>query len=78
MSTIFISSSFLVALSLPTELQSFFKKWAITGIFSFIFGLFQTNINTILQQIYVKMSIQYTVYSAGIRTHNLEIASRLP
>ena len=30
------------------------KKWANPASFSFIFGLFQTNINTILQQINVK------------------------
>ena len=41
--------------------QSFFLKWANPASFLFIFGLFQTNINTILQQINVKkMSIQYT------------------
>ena len=33
----------------------------------FIFGLFQTNINTILQQINVKNV--HPVYGAGIRTH---------
>ena len=27
------------------------KKWANPASFSFIFGLFQTNINTILQQL---------------------------
>ena len=35
-------------------LHSFFNKWAIPCLFLFIFGLFQTNINTILQQIHVK------------------------
>ena len=34
--------------------QSFFLKWANPASFLFIFGLFQTNINTILQQINVK------------------------
>ena len=32
----------------------FLKKWANPASFLFIFGLFQTNINTILQQINVK------------------------
>ena len=32
----------------------FLKKWAIPGLFLFIFGLFQTNNNTILQQNNVK------------------------
>ena len=42
---------------LPTliKLNCFFK-WAIPGLFSFIFSLFQRNINSILQQIIVKKS----------------------
>ena len=44
--------------------------------FSFIFGLFQTNINTILQQINVKNV--HPVYSTGIRTHDLQNLSLLP
>ena len=44
--------------------------------FSFIFGLFQTNINTILQQINVKNV--HPVYGTGIRTHDLKIVSLLP
>ena len=31
-----------------------FKKWAIPRLFLFIFGLFQANINTVLQQTNVK------------------------
>ena len=44
--------------------------------FSFIFGLFQTNINTILQQINVKNV--HPVYGTGIRTHDLQNVSLLP
>ena len=44
--------------------------------FSFIFGLFQTNINTILQQINVKNV--HPVYGTGIRTHDLQNMSLLP
>ena len=47
------------ALGLKNE-EFLLKKWAILASFLFIFGLFQTNINTILQQINVKNSIQYT------------------
>ena len=38
--------------------------------------LFQTNINTIFQQINVKNV--HPVYGAGIRTHNLQNMSLLP
>ena len=38
------------------------------GIFLFIFGLFQTNINTIFKNV-------HTVYCAGIKTHNFYIES---
>ena len=44
--------------------------------FLFIFGLFQTNINTILQQINVKNV--HPVYGNGIRTHDLLYMSLLP
>ena len=45
-------------------------------IFRLIFSLFQTNINTILQQINVKNV--HPVYSTGIRTHDLQNVSLLP
>ena len=38
--------------------------------YSFIFGLFQTNINTILLQINVKNV--HPVYGTGIQTHDLK------
>ena len=44
--------------------------------FSFLFGLLQTNINTILQQITVKNV--HPVLSAGILSHDLQIVSHLP
>ena len=44
--------------------------------YSFIFGLFQTNINTILLQINVKNV--HPVYGTGIQTHNLQNISLLP
>ena len=44
--------------------------------FSFIFSLFKTNINTILQQIDVKNV--HPVYGTGIRTHDLQNMSLLP
>ena len=57
-----------------TEFVAFFK-WAIPGLFSFVFGLLQTNINTILQQINVK--IVHQVHGAGIQTNNLQNMSLL-
>ena len=48
----------------------------IPGLFSFIFGLFQTNVIIFLHQINVK-NVQ-RVYSAGIWTLNLQIASLIP
>ena len=54
----------------------FFKNWPTPASFSFIFGLFQTNIITILQQIYVKNV--HPVYGAGIRTHDLWNVSLFP
>ena len=54
----------------------FKKKWAISGLFLFIYGLFQANINTIFQQINVKNV--HPVYGAGIRTHDLQNMSLLP
>ena len=45
------------------------------GSFSFIFGRFHTNINTILQQINVKNV--HLVYSTGIRTHDCKNMSLL-
>ena len=53
-----------------------FLKWAIPGLFPFNFGLCQTNINTILQQINVKNI--HPVYDAGIRTHDLQNMSLSP
>ena len=44
--------------------------------FSFIFGLFQAKIITILQQINVK--IVHPMYGAGIQTHDLRNTSLLP
>ena len=44
--------------------------------FSFIFGLFQTNINTILQQINVKNV--HSFCGTGIQTHNLENVCLFP
>ena len=48
---------------------------AIPASFSFIFGLFQVNINTFVQQINVKNV--YAVYGTGIRTHDLQNVSLL-
>ena len=49
--------------------------------FSFIFGLFQANINTIFTtnqcEKNIQMSIQYT-YSVGIQTYDLSNMSRHP
>ena len=50
-----------------------FLKWTIPASFSFIFGHFQTNLNTSLQQINVK-NVQYT----GIRIHNHQNMSLFP
>ena len=41
----------------------------IPSLFSFIFDLFQTNIDTFLQQMNVKYV--HPVYGAEIQTHNL-------
>ena len=60
----------------PLVANFFLKKWANPASFSFIFGLFQTNINTILQQINVKNV--HPVYGTGIRTHDLLNMSLLP
>ena len=54
----------------------FLKKWANPSSFSFIFGLFQTNIYTILQQINVKNV--HPVYGTVIRTLDLQNMSLLP
>ena len=50
-------------------------KWPSPASFSFIFGLFQTNINTILLQIYVKNG--HPVYSARLWNHDLQYMSLL-
>ena len=44
--------------------------------FSFIFGLFQKNINTILQQINVKKCP--SSFGTGVRTHKFKNVSLLP
>ena len=54
----------------------FFLNGPSPASFSFIFGRFQTNINTILKQINVKNV--HTVYGAGIWTHNLQNTSIFP
>ena len=56
--------------------QNWLNKWAIPGPFLIYFGLFQTNINTILQQINVKNV--HPVYGTGIRTHDLKNMSLHP
>ena len=53
-----------------------FKNGQSPASFSFIFGLFQTNINAILQQINVKKV--HPVYATGIQTHDLQNVSLLP
>ena len=55
------------------KFKYFFKNGPSPASFSFIFGLFQTNINTILQQIYVKNV--HPVYSTRIRTHDRQDVS---
>ena len=55
--------------------QMLFKKWAIYGIFLLSFDLFQTNIDTILQQINGKNV--HPVYGAEIQTHDLQNTSLL-
>ena len=58
-------------------LWPFFKKWANSGLFLFMFGLFkQTSIY--LQQINVKKCRFDPVYGARIQTHDLSIKSHLP
>ena len=54
----------------------FLKNGPSPDSFSFIFGLFQTNINKILQQINVKNGLP--VYGAGIQNHDLQNVSLLP
>ena len=54
----------------------FFLNWPSPASFPFIFGLLQTNINTILQQINVKNV--HPVYDTVIRTHDLTNVSHLP
>ena len=51
------------------EKSTFYKNGPSPACFSFIFGLFQTHIDTILQQINVKNV--HSVYGAGIQTHDL-------
>ena len=53
-----------------------FKNGPSPVSFTFIFGLFQTNFNTILQPINVKNV--HPVYGAGIQTHDLQNMSLLP
>ena len=53
-----------------------FKNGPSPTSFSFIFSLFQTNINTSLQQINVKNA--HPVYGTGILTHDLQNVSLLP
>ena len=55
--------------------QSFFKKWAILGLFFVYFRLFKQTLQ-FLQQINVKNV--HPVYGAGIRTHDLWNMSLLP
>ena len=64
--------------NIPYMLDWFFplKIGQSPASFSFIFGLFQTNINTILQQINVKNV--HLVYVTGIQTYNLQNVSLLP
>ena len=60
----------------PGLLLVFLKKWANPGLFFIYFWSFQTNIITILQQIYVKNV--HPVYNTGIRTHDLWNISLFP
>ena len=55
----------------------YWKKWAITGLFLFIFGLFKQTIQ-FLQQINVKKYHVHVVYRAGIWTHDLSNVIQLP
>ena len=55
--------------------SSTIAKLAKPASFSFIFGLFQTNINTILHRINVKNV--HPVYGTWIRTHDLQNVSLL-
>ena len=56
--------------------QKHFKNGTSPASFSITFGLFQTRINIILHQINMKNF--HAVCNAGIRTHNLQIASLIP
>ena len=49
-----INQQKIIWLDISSYIVLFLKKWANQASFLFIFGLFQTNINTILQPINVK------------------------
>ena len=66
----------LTFLILPKFALCFLKKMAIPGLFPFIFGRFQTNINTIYNNLMWKNV--HPVYGTGIRTHYLQNVSLLP
>ena len=55
--------------------ETFSKKWAVPGLFLFIFAFFKQKLQS-LQQINVKRA--HTVYSAEIRTHDPRNMSLLP
>ena len=62
--------------SITHTIVLFFLNGPSPAAFSFIFGPYQANINTILQQINV-INV-HPVYGTGIRTHDLKIVSLLP
>ena len=72
-----MKTSFLLILAiLPLACKLlYFKNGPFPASLSFIFGLFQTNINPILQQIDVKNV--HPVFCAQIQTHDLQNMSLL-
>ena len=58
-------------------LKQIIKNWPIPASFSFIFGLFQTNIITIFTTNICGKNV-HPVYGAGIRTHDLWNVSLFP
>ena len=70
------SSVFLIKTVSTFGSLDLFKNGPSQASLSFIFGLFQSNINTVFQHINVKNV--HPVYSAGIWTHDPQNVSLLP
>ena len=66
---------YCITLAQNEKILLFLKMRHPRSLFHF-FGLFQTNINTILQQI--KWKNVHPVFGTGIRTHNFQNVSLLP